>query len=92
MVRDDTVLLLLTVRKSKLPGADTVERHSLGTDRAWLVGTLEQQLLLLLRVEEADTGLYFCSGECGGAQRVSPGVSLFVGGERTHRLLLVEPS
>lgn len=84
-VREDTVLLLLTVRKSKLSGGDTVERHSLGTDRAWLVGAQQQQQqLLLLRVEEADSGLYFCSGECEGTHRIDPGVSLLVGGKREN--------
>lgn len=91
VVRDDTVQILLTVRKSHRPGVDTVERHSLGAERAQLVGALElHRLLQLLRVEEADSGLYFCSGACGGAHRVGPGVSLLVGGKRAHRLLLAE--
>lgn len=83
-VRDDTVQLLLTVRKGKL-GVDTVERHSLGADRARPVGVLElNPLLMLLRVEEADSGLYFCGGLCERALRVDPGVSLLVGGKRTR--------
>ncbi|XP_075900191.1 uncharacterized protein LOC142900052 [Nelusetta ayraudi] len=80
-VRDDSVLPLLTARESRLSGGDTVERHSLGADRVHPVGTQElQQHLRLLRVEEADAGLYFCSGRCGGAIQVGPGVSLLVGG------------
>lgn len=83
MVRDDTVLLLLTVSKSKLMGGDTVKRHSPVTDR---VRVELNQSLLLLQVEEADSGLYFfyCSGVFGSTNRVGPGVSLQVGGKRTE--------
>lgn len=84
-VRDDSVLPLLTARRSHVSGGDTVERHSLGADRARPEGAQDLQHLLLLRVEEADAGLYFCSGRCGGALQVGPGVSLLVGGKRTHR-------
>lgn len=84
-VHDHSVLPLLTARRSHLPGGDSVERHSLGADRTRRAGVQDlQQQLLLLRVEEADTGLYFCSGMCGGALQVGPGVSLLVGGKRTH--------
>lgn len=94
-VRNHTVLLLLTARVSSFAAVNTVERYSLGADRGLLVGVLELHQppppLLLLQVDEADSGLYFCSGVCGGTHHVGPGVSLQVGGKRSATTSLHSP-
>lgn len=83
VLRSDSLLPLLTVRSSKVD-ADTVDRHNREVGRFSPVGELKDGgvSLKILQVEEGDSGLYFCSGSCGGAVRVQ-GIHLVVGGKKT---------
>ncbi|XP_042361854.1 uncharacterized protein LOC121957379 [Plectropomus leopardus] len=80
LLSSDQLLPLLTVTLTKLKDI-VVDFHS-ANSRFSNNGDLEQGpvSLEILKVEETDAGLYFCTGRCAGAVCVNRGIHLVVDG------------
>ncbi|XP_076610235.1 uncharacterized protein LOC143335022 [Chaetodon auriga] len=81
LLRSDQLLPLLTVTSGKFE--DTVNFHAAADiSRISSRGALEDSSMALdlLEVEEADAGLYFCTGRCAEAVCVNRGIHLAVNG------------